>query len=56
MFILLVNSQYINGYHSTKYIKMNPVGVKSRTYIDIGIENNDKKSKFKVGDYVRISN
>ena len=35
---------------------MNPVGVKSRTYIDIGIENNDKKSKFKVGDYVRISN
>ena len=55
MFILLVNSKYINGYHSTKYIKMNPVGVKSRTYIDIGIENNDKKSKFKVGDYVRIS-
>ena len=54
MFILLVNSKYINGYHST--IKMNPIGVKSRTYIDIGIENNDKESKFKVGDYVRISN
>ena len=54
MFILLVNSKYINGYHST--IKMNPVGVKSRTYIDIGIKNNDKESKFKVGDYVRISN
>ena len=30
--------------------------VKSSTYADIGIENNDKDSTFKVVDNVRISN
>ena len=34
---------------------MKPVDVKSNTYIDFGVENNDKDSKFKVVDHVRIS-
>ena len=34
---------------------MNSVDVKSSTYIDFGIENNDEDSKFEVGDGVRIS-
>ena len=34
---------------------MNPIDVKSSTYIDFGIENIDKEPKFKVGDHVRIS-
>ena len=44
-----------NTYHSTT--KMKPVGVKDNTYID-SMElprSNDKDSKFKVGDHVRIS-
>ena len=34
---------------------MKPVDVKSSTYIDFGVENNDKYLKFEVGDHVRIS-
>ena len=34
---------------------MKPVYVKSSTYIDFGIENNEKDPKFKIGDHVRIS-
>ena len=34
---------------------MKPVDVKSSTYIDFGIENNEKDPKFQVGDQVRIS-
>ena len=34
---------------------MKPVNVKSSTYIDFDIENNDKNPKFMVGDHVRIS-
>ena len=30
--------------------------VKTKTYIDFGIEHNDKDTKFKVDDHVRISN
>ena len=44
-----------NTYHSTT--KMKPVGVKDNTYID-SMElprSNNKDSKFKVGDHVRIS-
>ena len=41
-----------NTYHST--MKMKPLNVKSRTYIDFGIENNEKDSKFEVRDNVRI--
>ena len=34
---------------------MNPVDVKSNTYIDSCKEINDKNPKFKIGDIVRIS-
>ena len=44
---------YNNTYHTS--IKMKPVDVKDNTYIDFKKEINDKKPKFKVGDYVRIS-
>ena len=46
-------NKYNNTYNST--IKMKPDDIKSSTYIDFGIENNEKDSKFKVGDHVRIS-
>ena len=42
-----------NKYHTS--IKMKPVNVTDNTYIDFKKEVNDKDSKFKVGDYVRIS-
>ena len=34
---------------------MKPMDVKSSTYIDVNVENNDEDPKFKVGDHVRIS-
>ena len=46
-------NEYNNTYHRT--IKMKPVDVKDNTYIDSIKEVNDKDSKFKVGDHVRIS-
>ena len=33
---------------------MKPGGVNSRTYIDFGIEKNEKDPRFKVGDHARI--
>ena len=36
-------------------MKVKPINVKSRTYIDSSKKNNDKDSKFKIGDIVRIS-
>ena len=45
--------KYSNIYHST--IKMNPVDVKSSTYINFDKENNKEDPKFKVGDQVKIS-
>ena len=36
-------------------IKMKPIDVKSSTYIDFGIGNNDKEPKFKVGYHIRIT-
>ena len=45
--------KYNNTYHTS--IKMKPVDVKDNTYIDFKKEVNDKGSKFKVGDHVRIS-
>ena len=45
--------EYNNTYH--KSIKMKPVDVKDNTYIDFKKEVNDKNSKFKVDDHVRIS-
>ena len=44
-------NKYNNTYHSA--IKIKPVDVKSRTYIDLDIENNDKAPKFKIADRVR---
>ena len=46
-------NEYNNAYH--RAIKMKPVGVKDNTYIYFKKEVNDKDSKFKVGDYIRIS-
>ena len=46
-------NEYNNTYHRT--IKTKPIDVKDNTYIDFRKEVNDKDSKFKVGDYVRIS-
>ena len=45
--------EYNNTYHKT--IKMKPVDIKDNTYIDFEKEVNDKDSKFKIGDHVRIS-
>ena len=45
---------YNNIYHRT--IKMKAADVKNDACIKIGIEINDKDTKFKVGDHVRISN
>ena len=46
-------NRYNNTYYST--IKTKPVNDKLNTYIDSGVENNDKDAKFKVGNHVRIS-
>ena len=46
----------VNEYNNTyRTIKMKPIEVKDNTYIDPIKEVNDKDSKFKVGDHVRIS-
>ena len=45
--------EYDNTYHGK--IKMKLADVKNNTYIDFEKEINDKYSKFKVGDNVRIS-
>ena len=46
--------EYNNTHHRT--IKMKPIDVINNTYIDFEKEVNDKDPKFKVGDYIRISN
>ena len=46
-------NEYNNIYH--RIIKMKPVDVKDNTYIDFSKKVNDKDSKFKAGDHVRIS-
>ena len=47
----------VNEYSNTniRTIKMRLVDVKENPYIDITKEVNDKDSKFKVGDHLRIS-
>ena len=42
-----------NTYHKT--IKMNPIDVKSDSFVEYNEESNEKDPKFKVGDHVRIS-
>ena len=46
-------TEHNNKYYST--IKLNRIDVKSRTYIDSGIEKIEKDLKFKVSDHVIIS-
>ena len=46
-------NEYNNAYHRT--IKMKPIEVKDNTYIDSIKEVNDKDSKFKVNDHVKMS-
>ena len=46
-------SEYNNTYHRT--VKMKPIDVKDNTYVNFKKEVNDKESKFKVEDHVRIS-
>ena len=48
-----IANKYNTTYHST--IKLKPLDVKSRTYIDSSKEINNKDPKFKIGDIVRIS-
>ena len=43
--------KYNNAYHRT--VKITPINVKWSTYIDFGVENNDKGPKFKVGNHLR---
>ena len=47
----------VNEYNNTYYrtIKMKPIDVKDNAYVDFSKEVNDKDSKFKLGDHVRIS-
>ena len=46
-------NKYNNTYHRT--IKMKPVDVKTSTYIDSSKQINNKDSKLKIDDIVRIS-
>ena len=46
-------NKYNNTYHTA--IKMKPIDVQDKTYINTNKEINYKYPKFKVDDYVRIS-
>ena len=48
-----IAKEYNNTYHAS--IKMKPVDVKDKTYIDFKKVSNDKDPEFKVGDHVRTS-
>ena len=43
------------GVPKTRTINMKPADVKSSTYIDFDVKNNDQDLKLKAGDFVRIS-
>ena len=51
--LVAIVNKYNSKCHNT--IKMNPVGVKSNKYIEIGKDSNNKYPKFKIGDTVRVS-
>ena len=46
----------VNKYNNTNQntIKMKPVDLRSSTFINFGVENNDKDPKFEVDDCMRI--
>ena len=48
----------VNKYNNTahKTIKMKPIDFTDDSYAEYNEDSNEKDSKFKVGDYVRISN
>ena len=48
-----IADEYNNTYHET--IKMNPVDVGDDSFAEYNEESNEKDSKFKVGDHIRIS-
>ena len=52
VFNYIVN-EYNNTYHKT--IKMKPIDVKNGSFAESNEESNEKDSKFKVNDHVRIS-
>ena len=41
--------------HTVDKIKQRLIDVKSSTYIDLGLRNNETNSNLEVGDHVRIS-
>ena len=47
----------VNKYNKTHHrtVRIKPVDVKDNSYIDFNKETNDKDPKFKIGDYVKIS-
>ena len=45
-------SEYNNSYHRT--IKIKPSDIKSITYIDFDVENNDKDPKLEAADHLEI--
>ena len=45
--------EYNSTYHRTTKIK--PVDIKLNTYIEFGVENNDKNPNFKVYDHAKTS-
>ena len=47
-------NEYNKTYHRTITVK--PVNVKTSTYIDFGVENDDQDPKFEADDHVRIQN
>ena len=45
--------KYNNTYHAT--IKIKPIDIKSNSYAEYNVDSNNKDSKFRIGDHVRIS-
>ena len=51
--LLDIVDKYNNTYHKT--IKMKPMDVENDSFAEYNKESNEKDTKFKVGDHVRIS-
>ena len=46
-------AKYNKTYHKT--IRMKPIDVKSDSHAEYNVDSNEKDSKLKIGDHVRIS-